>query len=175
MCSRRVLFRPFRLADANALLSWVSSADELLQWSGPHFSFPLDQRQLREYAASAGTDRHLISGVSPSGEVVGHAELNLLAQHDLGQLRRIAVAPEMRGLGIGLALVESMTSLAFDELHLNRLELVVFSFNEPARRCYAAAGFTEEGRAREARRSSNGYWDLIYMALLAKRYRERRC
>lgn len=26
--------------------------------------------------------------------------------------------------------------LAFDELHLHRLELVVFFFNEPALRCY---------------------------------------
>jgi hypothetical protein len=32
----------------------------------------------------------------------------------------------------------------------------------------------EEGRTHEARKASNGYWVLIYMALLAKLYREGR-
>ncbi len=54
----------------------------------------------------------------------------------------------MRGRGIGLALVRWLVGLAFDELGLHRLELVVL------------------GHVHHARRASNGYWDLIYMALL---------
>lgn len=98
--------------------------------------------------------------------VVAHAELNVLAEHDLGQLRRVAVAPKMRGRGIGQALVRRLVELGFDELGLHRLELVVFSFNQPARCCYERAGFREEGRALEARKASDGYWDLIQMAML---------
>jgi RimJ/RimL family protein N-acetyltransferase len=141
----------------------------LLQWSGPHFTFPLDEKQLHEYAATAGDHRRLISGVrGETSSVVAHAELNLLPDHDLGQIRRFAVAPPMRGRGIGLTLIRWLVNLSFDELHLNRLELVVFSFNDHARRCYEAAGFREEGRAREARKASNGYWDLIHMGLLRR-------
>jgi RimJ/RimL family protein N-acetyltransferase len=162
-----IIFRPFQLADADALISWASSADELLQWTGPNFSFPLNDEQLREYAATAGERRHLISGVKgETNSVVAHAELNLLPEHNLGEIRRVAVAPEMRGRGIGRTLVQWLVNFAFIELHLNRLELVVFSFNDSARRCYAAAGFREEGRAHQARRASGGYWDLVYMALL---------
>lgn len=165
-------FRPFQKGDAEALISWASSQDELLQWSGPHFTFPLDEEQLHEYAATAGAHRYLISGVrGEASSVVAHAELNLLPEHDLGQIRRFAVAPAMRGRGIGLTLIQWLVNLSFDELSLNRLELVVFSFNGRARRCYEAAGFREEGRAHEARRASNGYWDLIHMALL-KRWRD---
>jgi RimJ/RimL family protein N-acetyltransferase len=154
-----VFFRPFRLADGDALLSWASSADELLQWSGPHFSFPLDERQLLDYAASAGETRRLVSGVEEtSGAILAHAELNLLPEHDLGQIRRVAVAPEARGRGVGLALVDWLVRVGFADLDLNRLELVVFSFNDAARRCYEGAGFTQEGCAREARKASNGYW-----------------
>lgn len=168
-----IIFRPFRIADADALVSWASSADELLQWSGPHFTFPLDEPQLREYAVTAGDSRHLISGVRrDTDSVVAHAELNLLPEHNLGQIRRVAVAPEMRGRGIGLELIQWLVNFAFTELHLNRLELVVFSFNDCARRCYEAAGFREEGRAHEARKASSGYWDLVYMALLQKWHRE---
>jgi RimJ/RimL family protein N-acetyltransferase len=151
-------------------MSWAKSADELLQWAGPKFSFPLDEEQLRAYAEGASDSRHLISGVHESGEVVAHAELNLLPQHRLGQVRRVAVAPRARGRGIGRALMTRVLQFGFDELRLHRIELVVFSFNEPARRCYEAIGFKEEGRAREVRVASNGYWDLIYMALLEDSY-----
>lgn len=164
-----IYFRPFQKADAKALTSWAPSQDELLQWSGPYFTFPLDERQLHEYAATASDHRHLISGVrGETNSVVAHAELNLLPEHDLGQIRRIAVAPMMRGKGIGQTLIQWLVSFSFDELGLNRLELVVFSFNDHARRCYEAAGFREEGRAHEARKASEGYWDLTHMALLRR-------
>ncbi len=169
----KLTFRHYREDDGKALLSWAASADELLQWSGPHFSFPLDERQLRDYAAGASDTRHLISGVDgESGDVIAHAELNLMPEHELGQVRRVAVAPEMRDRGVGLALVRWLVSFSFDELRLNRLELVVFSFNHRARRCYEAAGFREEGRALQARKASGGYWDLVYMALLESWHRE---
>jgi RimJ/RimL family protein N-acetyltransferase len=165
--ANHIVFRGFRLRDAEALISWASSADELLQWSGPHFSFPLDKKQLRAYAKSASEKRQLISGVLEGTDaVVAHAELNLLPEHELGQIRRVIVAPELRGQGIGRELIQWLVNLSFVDLRLNRLELVVFDFNERARRCYEAAGFKEEGRAKQARRASGDYWDLIYMAQL---------
>lgn len=165
-----LVVRPFCIADAKALMSWASSQDELLQWSGPHFTYPLDEKQLREYAASAGQNRHLISVVSSGSDaVLAHAELNILPDHDLGQIRRVAVAPEARRRGIGTKLMRWLVQFAFMDLHLHRLELVVFSFNWHARRCYEAAGFIEEGYARGARKASGGaYWDLVYMALLSR-------
>lgn len=168
--STDLVFRPFCIADTEALMGWASSPDELLQWSGPHFQFPLDEKQLRDYAASADENRHLISVVSSRNDVVlAHAELNVLPDHDLGQIRRVAVTPKARRRGIGAQLMRWLIHFAFMELHLHRLELVVFSFNWRARRCYEAVGFIEEGYARDARKASGGvYWDLVYMALLSR-------
>ncbi len=160
-------FRPFCASDAGALLSWARTPDELLRWTGPRFSYPLDERQLHEYAASAGEQRRLVSVVSRERDaVLGHAALEILPAHELGQVRYVAVAPAARGRGIAGRMLDWLIALAFDDLALHRLELVVFPFNEPALRCYKRAGFREEGRAREARKSSDGYWDLIYMGLL---------
>ncbi len=165
--SEEIVFRPFRPGDAEALLRWASTPDELLQWTGPRFGFPLDERQLAEYADTAGEDRHLISAVTSTNEiVVAHAELTVLLQHQLGQIGQLAVAPEMRGRGIAGRLMDWLVAFAFDDLHLHRLELVAFSFNEPALRCYKRAGFREEGLARDARKASDGYWDLVHMGLL---------
>jgi RimJ/RimL family protein N-acetyltransferase len=159
--------RPFRAGDARALLAWATTADELLQWAGPRFSFPLDERQLVAHADTDGEERHAISAVLGDHELpVGHAELEILPEHELGRIGAVAVAPHARGRGIGAKLVDSLVDWAFEELSLHRLELVVFSFNEPARRIYRRAGFREEGLAVQARRASDGRWDLVYMGML---------
>lgn len=160
-----IIFRPFCVADAEALLSWATTPDQLLQWVGPRFTFPLDERQLAPYADTTGEHRNVISAVS-DGTVVGHAELTVLPEHELGQIGRFAVAPYARGEGVGARLMDWLVAFAFNELSLHRLELVVFSFNEPALRLYKSAGFREEGLALHARKASDGYWDLIYMGLL---------
>jgi RimJ/RimL family protein N-acetyltransferase len=163
-----IVFRRFDVSDAKSLVSWARTPDELLQWVGPRFTYPLDERQLTEYADTRGEHRHLISAASATSDVaVGHAELIVLPDHELGQIGRFGVAPEVRGRGVGTRLMDWLVSFAFDDLALHRLELVVFSFNERALRLYKRTGFREEGLAVEARKASDGYWDLIYMGLLA--------
>jgi RimJ/RimL family protein N-acetyltransferase len=170
-----ISFRPYRDTDAQALLTWAGSADELLQWAGPVFTFPLDQRQLADYAAGRHRHRRLISAVSMSGEVLGHLELRILREHNLGKIGRVAVAPHARGAGIATQMLRWLTALAFEELGLHRLELLVFSFNAPALACYERIGFAQEGVARQARKGSDGYWDVIHMALLEDSYKSRSC
>jgi len=78
-----------------------------------------------------------------------------------------------RGRGLGRAVTERIAAFAFDDLQLARLSLTVFAFNEAARRCYLAAGFTEEGRAREAIERNGKRWDEISMGLLAREWQGR--
>jgi ribosomal protein S18 acetylase RimI-like enzyme len=60
------------------------------------------------------------------------------------QIQGLAVAPGFRGLGIGRALVASACEQAARD-GARRITLHVLSSNAPARRLYAAAGFTVEG------------------------------
>jgi len=46
----------------------------------------------------------------------------------------------------------------------------VLSSNERARRCYAALGFGEIGRRREARLIAGKAYDAVYMDLLAREF-----
>jgi ribosomal protein S18 acetylase RimI-like enzyme len=93
--------RALRPSDIGALVSWHRTADELLQWTGRRFHFPLDERQLAEHAATAGEFRHLICAVAPDTEaMLGHAELEVIPEHDLGRIHAVVVAPELRGRGI---------------------------------------------------------------------------
>lgn len=167
-----IRMRPFASADAPAMTSWASTADELLQWAGPIFRFPLDESQLLEYARDTGDQRHLICAARSSDDtVLGHVELKVLAEHSLGKVGRVAVDPSLRGQGIAGRMLGWLVRFAFEDLCLHRLELVVFAFNRPALRCYERLGFCVEGRARDARKASEGYWDLLYMGMLESDYR----
>jgi RimJ/RimL family protein N-acetyltransferase len=172
MVGARVSFRPYRAQDAPALLAWARTPDELLQWAGTIFTFPLDEHQLASYAAGIDRHRYLISAVGSSdSEVLAHAELKIEPELRLGKIGRVAVAPHARAAGIATDMLRWLTALAFDERGLERLELRVFSFNAPAIACYERVGFLTERIVRNARKSSDGYWDVIHMALHEHVYR----
>ena len=79
--------------------------------------------------------------------------------------------PSLRGQGIGTQMVIKLLTLGFEQLGLHRIDLVVFDFNKAAINCYKRAGFTIEGRLRDARRFGDQYWSLYQMSILAPEWK----
>jgi len=137
--------QPFARTDFERLIGWIPSADFMLQWSGPQFSYPLTVAQLEEYIRSAELSpplRYIYKAVdSGSGRVVGHIELSM-AGADSGTIARVLVGdPALRGQGIGQQMVRCAVEVAFDALKLDSLHLSVFAFNRAALSCYQRLGF----------------------------------
>ncbi|MBV9607002.1 MAG: N-acetyltransferase [Solirubrobacterales bacterium] len=168
--------RALALADCDTLHSWITSADALFQWSGPwDFRWPLDRRQLTRDLEAAGGHRRLFAAVdADGGELVGHVMLTIQAEHRLGIVGRVAIAPDRRGQGLGTALMQEIVRVGFEQLGLHRLQLAVYDFNTGAVACYQRVGFVIEGRLRDSTRGSAGYWNGYVMALLEHEYRTRR-
>lgn len=78
------------------------------------------------------------------------------------------------GRGLGTEVTELMVGHAFQRLGLHRVGLSVFSYNLRAIRAYEKAGFTIEGRQREAILRDGIYWDEIHMGVLAAEWLERK-
>jgi RimJ/RimL family protein N-acetyltransferase len=78
------------------------------------------------------------------------------------------------GRGLGTETVELMLEHAFERLGLHRVGLSVFDFNERAIRAYEKAGFTVEGRLREAILRDGRYWDEVQMGALRSEWLRRR-
>jgi RimJ/RimL family protein N-acetyltransferase len=164
--------RAMQPADCDRLLTWIDSSDALWQWSGARsFTWPLDRGQLLRDLAARGDSGGLLAGIDDSGEMVAHVLIEAQHHHGLGHLGRVAVAPERRGQGLGLALMRATVRHAFDELGLHRLQLMVYTFNAPAIATYRAAGFVVEGVARDATLGSDGRWDGVTMSLLESEFR----
>jgi len=78
----------------------------------------------------------------------------------------MAVHDEWQGKGIGTALLRACIELADQWLNLTRLELEVYTDNEPAIRLYERFGFEREGTLRQYAFREGRYVDACQMARL---------
>lgn len=73
---------------------------------------------------------------------------------------------DYRGQGYGTEVMTLAMRYGFSQLNLNRIELHVFSYNEPGIRLYYRLGFQLEATEREALYRDGVYYDLLYMGIL---------
>jgi len=78
------------------------------------------------------------------------------------------------GRGLGTEATRLMLAHAFERLGLHRVGLTVFSYNVRAIRAYQKAGFTIEGRLRDAIQRDGRYFDEVQMGILAGEWLEAR-
>ncbi len=100
----------------------------------------------RERAAASERGAYrLVAAVE--GRVVGHLGLSVAANPRRSHVGSIgmAVHDAWHGRGIGTALMAGALELADRWLNLTRIELQVFTDNEPAVRLYRRTGFEVEG------------------------------
>ena len=74
--------------------------------------------------------------------------------------------PADTGRGYGSDALRTLVGFGFDQLRLERIELDVYDFNEPARRMYERVGFRHEGTLRHALYSDGAFHDVHRMAVL---------
>lgn len=127
---------------------------------------PLQSREVwkQRLAGMAAHDRILVAVVQ--GEVVGHLGLHPLLQPRRSHVAGIgmAVRDDLRGQGVGTALLKAAVELADNWLNLLRLELTVYADNAAAQRLYQKHGFVLEGTHRGYALRQGRYVDALAMA-----------
>ncbi len=111
--------------------------------------------------------RYFFLIIAPDGKIIGESVINEI-DWDLrcANFRIGLYHMTERGKGIGTWATEVTRDFAFEELHLHRLELDVYSFNPRAEKVYLKAGFKREGILRDAIMDGDKYADDILMAIL---------
>lgn len=110
--------------------------------------------------------------IDPDGNIIGESVINEIDWDVQSANFRIGIFhSNVRKKGIGSWAIRMTCGFAFEQLHLHRLELDVFSFNPGAEKAYLKAGFRREGVLRDAVKDGDTYADDILMAILEDEWR----
>jgi len=143
---RTAVIRRARAEDAEEVIAHVNAvgAERVHIMTEVLVKTPKEERALfRRTVGGAGL--YLVAVID--GEIVGSSDISrgrqLKNRHtaSLG----IALRKDARGVGLGLAMMESMIGWA-RSVGIRKLTLGVFASNTPARALYRRLGFTREGR-----------------------------
>ncbi len=99
------------------------------------------------------------------GQIGLHTFPNRPRRRHVGEIG-MAVRDDWQGKGVGAALMQAATDLAEKWLNLSRLELEVYTDNEPAVKLYQKFGFKIEGTAVNFAFRDGQYVDVYLMARL---------
>lgn len=130
----------FSEPDFDRLISWIHSEEELIQFAGPVFSYPLTHSQLREYL----TDEKRISFkvIDTNNDlVIGHAETYYSNIQSVKLCRILIGEKSFRGKGLGTKLINQLISMIQISNQIKLIELNVYQHNKSAIRCYEKCGF----------------------------------
>jgi RimJ/RimL family protein N-acetyltransferase len=169
----------FTPEDFAQLITWIDTPHLLMNWAGPMFNFPLTPDKLEWYLQDTNvlgeSDVFIFKAVdTATGAVVGHISLGSLSQkNNSARISRVFVAPEQRGRGLATHMLTETLRFGFEQLHLHRIDLGVYDFNEAAIRAYTRAGMHAEGRSRDILRYEGEYWSLIEMSMLDHEWQAR--
>lgn len=129
----------FTESDFDTLISWVKNEEDLNQFAGPIFSFPLTKKQLRRYIKMADKKPFKII-LDKTNKTIGHCELNF--EKGNNRLSRILIGDQnARGKGYGKIIVSQMVNMLFENPAIDEVDLNVYDWNIGAIKCYQNVGF----------------------------------
>ncbi len=145
------------------LISWIHNEEELMQFGGPAFTFPLTSEQLENSLADKNRFAYCVIDIM-ANLPIGHAEIYLA--NTSAFLGRILIGKkEQRNNGIGVQVMKLLLDVAFIRFEKTKVELNVFDWNIGAIRCYEKAGFTINPNKKSERKIKNETWTALNMTL----------
>lgn len=172
-----ISLRPFSKNDFIFLKQWITGERLCIQWSGPHFRYPLDDVQLGKYLSLVEDndipDIGFMAVMKGEDTPVGHIKIGAVDRGaGTAALQFVIIGDnEKRNRGIGSGMVRNAAAYGFEILGLQTLTLKVFDFNISAMACYVKNGFEVTGRY-EAEYFINGKsetWSGFEMTLTRSR------
>ncbi|WP_346913133.1 GNAT family protein [Clostridium sp.] len=165
--------------DLYKIVEWNrnKSADDLLQWAGPLYEYPLTLSQVEKYFLDEENkevvDTYIYKIVTIStGDIIGTVELREVdRENNIARVCRFLIGEEKeRGNGIGALALREILRIGFEDKSYEKITLGVFDFNKGAVRCYEKVGFVIEKLLKDARKAKDGYWSLYEMSILKSKW-----
>ena len=138
--------RSYKRDDARVIVSWIGDEFAFRQWSANRYErWPVTAADVNaNYDACTAGGRFFALTAEDEKGAAGHLTMRWIdEQKTILRFGFIIVDSERRGQGLGRAILRLALRHAFDVLKAKKVTLAVFENNEPAVRCYQAAGFKD--------------------------------
>ncbi len=155
--------RPFQKDDFQTLINWIKNENDLIQFAGVIFTFPLTIDQLENYMNDS--NRKIYKVVYKKSDLtIGHSEIYLSG--DTARLCRILIGdPQYRGKGFGEKIVAKLVEKSFNKFNVKKVELNVYDWNIAAIKCYEKVGFRVDKDKVKTIKTNNEIWTAVNMKL----------
>lgn len=158
--------KPFTTSDFEIFKSWITDEEQMVQFGGEMFVFPITDEQLENYINNKKVKPLKVIWTA-TGETIGHCELNF--QEGNKRLSRILIGEEKwRGQKIGEQIVLQMVKLFFEDKATKKVDLNVFDWNKGAIKCYENVGFEIKHDKTTLMKVGNKMWTRLNMELERK-------
>ena len=172
----RIRFRAVERADLSAFLKWVNDP-EVLRGIGIYLPFSMeDEEEWFEAMRKRSPDEHNFAievvntdseGDQEQWKLIGSCGFFNLDQRNRSTEFGIMIGEKAYwNQGYGTESVRLLCQHGFHTLNLHRIYLRVLETNPRAIRAYEKAGFTHEGRQRQAEFRDGKYIDMLVMSML---------
>lgn len=166
-----VILEKFISKDFDRLISWVKSAEELMQFGGPAFSFPLTHQQLE--SSISDPQRHAFKLIDVASRVYfGHAEV-YMGDESIRFGRILIGDARFRGKGYCRSIVDELVKFSLSQNAQLPINLNVFDWNTPAIKCYEKAGFFVNPDKKLERTVNGKTWIALNMILDVNKWNEQ--
>ena len=173
MTMNRITLRPIALSDAPNIVRWRNQPEVYRNLFG---QFLITEEQHVEYhhkfIETGLVKQYIVEMIDGAGVVdIGTAFLkNIDTVSRKAEFGLFIGELTARGKGLAFEIVQSVLEVAFEDMHLNKVYLSVFSENAPAIRSYKKAGFKTDGVLRQDFFDGQKFVDVILMSILNSEY-----
>jgi len=124
--------------DFEKLISWIANEEELIQFAGSIFNFPLTKEQLDNYINIPEVNAYKVIYENIH---IGHAEINFTVNNPPKLCRILIGDKNFRGRGLCQQIVIALLYVCKEKFSSHIVELNVFDWNGGAITCYEKVGF----------------------------------
>lgn len=121
-------------------MRWFPTAAATARWGGPGFRYPFTRQSFLEDCRWSSMPPYVLRR---GDELLGFGQF--YERYGRINLARLAIDPRRRGEGLGGRLVRALLDESRGHFDNDEYSLFVYRDNEPALRCYRAAGFEIAG------------------------------
>ena len=159
----------FALINANRehLRKWLSWVDDI---KNPEDILRTINRSLDQFAAGEA----VVTGIKCEDQFAGIISLDKIDSHNGTAEIGYWLGKEFEGKGLVTQACSVLLCYAFDELHLNRVQLCISRDNERSKAVARRLRFTYEGTLRQVIRKYDSFKDMEYYSMLKDEWKSIR-